>query len=132
MKNIFLLLFVSVAALFAEVKNTYPSLELVNSKTKIIDIRTPQEWQETGLLKGAIPIMFFDERGNYNVDAFLKELNTHVKKGEEFALICRTGNRTKMVSTFLDEKLGYHVINLQGGILYAIGKKLPIEPYKKQ
>ncbi len=130
MKKIFLILIVSVVSLFAEVKDAFPSLELMNSKTKIIDIRTPGEWRETGLLKGAIPITFFDEQGNYDVDAFLKKLNTYVKPGEEFALICRTGSRTRMVSNFLDTKMGYHVINLKGGILYAIGEKLPIEPYK--
>jgi rhodanese-related sulfurtransferase len=131
MKKIFLILIVSVISLFAEVKDAFPSLELINSKTKIIDIRTPGEWRETGLLKGAIPITFFDEQGNYDVDAFLKKLNTHIKPGEEFALICRTGNRTGMVSNYLGTKMGYHVINLKGGILYAIGQKLPIEPYKK-
>ncbi len=131
MKTLVLLFSLLLLPLFAEVKQQYPSIELINSKTKIIDIRTSQEWKQTGLLKGAIPITFFDERGNYDVNVFLKKLTTHVKSGEEFALICRSGNRTGMVSNFLDKELGYKVINLQGGMLYAIGKKLPIEPYKK-
>ncbi|MDD3770998.1 MAG: rhodanese-like domain-containing protein, partial [Sulfuricurvum sp.] len=68
--------------------------KLVDSKIKIVDIRTPGEWKTTGLVKGSIPIMFFDEQGNYNVEAFLGQLNRHVKPNEKFALICNSGSRT--------------------------------------
>lgn len=104
--------------------------KLIDSKIKIIDIRTPGEWKTTGLVKGSIPIMFFDEQGNYNVDAFLGELNKYVKKNEKFALICNSGNRTQVVGKFLGNQLGYSVIDLQGGIQYAIGKKMPLVAYK--
>ena len=127
MKKIILLLLLTIS-LFAELKHEFATQELINSKIKIIDIRTPPEWKETGLLKGSIPIVFFDERGNYNIKAFLAELNRHIKLNEQFALICHTGSRTVPVSDFLS-KQGYNVINLRGGILYAIGKKLPIEAY---
>lgn len=129
MKSFILLFSILTLSLIAEVKNLYPSMELINSDTKIIDIRTPGEWRETGLLKGAIPIMFFDERGSYDIKKFLTQLGEHVKPGEEFALICRTGSRTRTVSNFLDKELGYKVINVQGGMMYAIGKRLPIEQY---
>jgi len=128
--KLFLLITTFFIFAFAEVKNEYPSQKLLDSNITIIDIRTPGEWKETGLLKGAIPIMFFDERGGYNINAFLSELNKHVKPGEEFALICRSGSRTRTVSNFLDKELGYKVINLQGGMLYAIGSHLSVEPYK--
>ncbi|HLD24104.1 MAG TPA: rhodanese-like domain-containing protein [Sulfuricurvum sp.] len=104
--------------------------KLIDSKIKIIDIRTPNEWKTTGLIKGSHPIMFFDEQGNYNVETFLGKLNKVVKKGEKFALICNSGNRTQIVGNFLGKQQGYNVIDLQGGIQYAIGKKIPLEPYK--
>jgi rhodanese-related sulfurtransferase len=104
--------------------------KLLDSHIKIIDIRTPGEWKSTGLVKGAIPIMFFDERGNYNMDAFLGELNKKIKKNERFAVICHSGNRSHVLATYLGKQLGYNVIDLQGGILYAIQKKMPLEPYK--
>lgn len=103
--------------------------KLIDSKIKIIDIRTPSEWKTTGLLKGSIPITFFDEQGNYNAEAFLGQLNKVVKKGERFALICNSGNRTQVVGNFLGKQLGYNIIDLQGGIQYAIGKKIPLHPY---
>ncbi|MDD5211504.1 MAG: rhodanese-like domain-containing protein [Sulfuricurvum sp.] len=104
--------------------------KLFDSKIKIIDIRTPGEWQTTGLVKGSIPIMFFDERGNYNLEAFLGELNKNIKAGERFALLCATGSRTKILGTHLGQKMDYNVISLQGGIQGAIAKKIPLEPYK--
>jgi rhodanese-related sulfurtransferase len=131
MKKIILFTLLSIS-LFAQVKNQYASQALIDSKIKIIDIRTPAEWRETGLLKGSIPIMFFDERGGYDVKKFLSELSRYVKQNEEFALICRTGSRTSVLAPFLDKQLGYKVINLRGGIMYAIGKRLPIERYNQK
>lgn len=103
--------------------------KLYETKIKIIDIRTPGEWQKTGIVKGSIPIMFFDERGNYNVEMFLNELNNNIKPGERFALICDTGNRTKVLGMPLGKEMGYNVIDLKGGIQYAIAKKIPLEAY---
>ena len=103
--------------------------KLYDSKIKIIDIRTPGEWKKTGVVKGSIPIMFFDERGNYNLEAFIDELNKNIKKGERFALICNTGSRTKILGSHLGQSMGYNVIDLSGGITSAMRRKIPLEPY---
>jgi len=123
----FLILAVS---LLAELIHQPLNQKLLNSKIPIVDIRTPGEWKETGIVKNSIPIVFFDERGQYNVEAFLKELNSKVDTKKQFALICRTGSRTKVVADFLSKKLGYNVINLQYGITHAMRQNLPVEPYR--
>ncbi len=110
------LLFVSVS-LFAEVQNVTVTQDFLKKNIPIIDVRTPGEWKETGIVKGAHTIMFFDDRGAYNVNAFLKQLNKEVDTDKPFALICRTGSRTTMISDFLDKELGYKVINLKGGMM---------------
>lgn len=110
----FLLSLMAVSAL-AEVTHTYPDEELLKSGMTIIDIRTQGEWEETGLVAGAIPITFFDEQGQYDARAFLSSLEEHVSRDEPFAIICRTGNRTRAISDFLSDQ-GYQVVNLQGGI----------------
>lgn len=120
----------STAVLMADYTSQPIDQKLLNSKIKIIDIRTLAEWKETGLVKGSIPITFFDERGNYNMNAFLGELNTKLKKNERFALICHTGSRSKILGTYLGNQMGYNVIDLEGGIQLAIAKKLPLQPYK--
>lgn len=115
--------------LFADIRTVEASEEVIKSGITVIDIRTRPEWQETGIVKGAIPITFFDEQGRYDVDAFLKELNKHVSKDKEFALICRTGSRTTAVSDLLS-KQGYNVVNLKGGMRLLLNKGYTPEPYK--
>ena len=115
-----LLLFAT--SLFAELKQEWATEKFLQKNIKVIDIRTPAEWRETGIVKGSYPIMFFDEQGNYDVPKFLKALDKVVKKDEQFALICRVGSRTGMVSEFLANKLGYKVIDLKGGIMKLISE----------
>jgi rhodanese-related sulfurtransferase len=118
------------ASLFAAITNEEASQNLINSKIPIVDIRTPSEWKETGLLKGSIPIMLFDEKGNYDLKVFLEKLNGAVDTKKPFAIICRTGSRTSILAPFLSQKLNYDVINIKSGIVYAKQLKLPILPYQ--
>jgi len=124
-----LALTLSLSSLMADYTAEPISDKLMSTKIKIIDIRTPSEWAETGLVKGSIPIMFFDERGSYDLANFTHELNKHVKKGEKFALICRTGSRTQLVGQHLGTQMGYNVVDLKGGIMYAMRIKIPLVPY---
>jgi rhodanese-related sulfurtransferase len=118
------------ASLFAAITNEEASEQLINSNIPIVDIRTPGEWKETGLLKGSIPIMLFDEKGNYDLRVFLEKLNGAVDTKKPFAIICRTGSRTSVLAPFLSQKLNYNVINIKSGIVYAKHLKLPILPYQ--
>ncbi len=118
MKKTLFGLLILASSLFAEVSNVDVTPKYIEeTKLKIIDIRTKGEWVETGIVRGAYLLTFFDERGKYDIEGFLEELNKIVKKDEQFALICRTGSRTKMISNFLGKKLEYHVINLKGGMM---------------
>jgi hypothetical protein len=63
---------------------------------------------------------------------FRSQLNKTIKKGEHFALICNSGNRSRTLGEHLGNKMGYNVLDLQGGIQYAISKKIPIEPYSQK
>lgn len=123
-------LFLLSTFLFAGVKTVNVTPEIVESGIKIIDIRTKPEWQQTGIVKDSIPITFFDTRGNYDAQKFLDMLSGFVKKSEEFALICRTGNRTTAVSDFLG-KMGYNVVNLKGGIKALMKQGYKLVPYKE-
>lgn len=130
MQKLTLLLLIAVL-MFAEVKHIDASTSLVKSGITIIDIRTAGEWRETGIVHGSKTVTFFDENGNYNARAFLSEVEKYVTKDEEFAVICRTGNRTRAVSQFLSEQ-GYKVINLKGGIRHLIDKEgYKTSPYGK-
>ncbi len=115
MKKIILSLMLILTFSFSEVINIPITSEVVQSGIKIIDIRTKPEWKQTGIINGSKTITFFDELGRYNVPKFLGKLNAYVKKGEKFALVCRTGHRTGIVSKFLADN-GYKVVDLQGGV----------------
>ena len=132
MKKIIILLTLLSVTLFAEVKNSYMTQVILDSSLPIVDVRTPPEWKETGLLKGAIPIMFFNEKGKPEINAFLKELNEKVDTTKPFAIICHTGSRTGMMAPWLSENFNFQVVNIQGGMDYATrGLKMKTYPYKK-
>ena len=118
-------------SLFAELQNIVATPEFLKKDIPVVDVRTPGEWKQTGIVKGAHTIMFFDERGGYNVDAFLKALNQAVNTKKPFALICRTGSRTTMISDFLDKELHYNVINLKGGMMELMRQGYKPAPYEK-
>jgi len=131
MKRVILLLLITITSIFAELKHEWATASFANKGIKIIDIRTPPEWRETGVVKGSYEIMFFDEKGGYDIQGFLKKLAKVVKKNEQFAIICRVGSRSGMVAEFLSENLGYKVINLKGGIMKMIRDGYKTVPYKK-
>lgn len=128
-KLIFIAIFFA-SSLYATLLNEYPTQKLLDSKMPIVDIRTPPEWVETGLIQGAIPIMFFNEAGGYDINGWLRELNEKVDTSKPFALICRTGSRTAVLAPFLAQKLGYKVTNILGGMVYAKAARLAILPFK--
>ena len=132
MQKIIIILSLFISSIFAEVINEYPTQELLNSGIKIIDIRTPQEWKETGLVKGAIPITFWYADGSYNLSLFMSTLQKHIKQGEKFALICHVGSRTSEVSAFLSQEYNMKVVNLLGGMEYLHKKGYKTEKYSEK
>ncbi len=96
----------------------------------LIDIRTPSEWRETGIIEGSHTIMFFDRSGRYDLKSFLQSLSSlGIDKNRPFVLICRSANRTKIVGNFLSDKMGYkYVYELEGGILNWKRHDKPLVP----
>lgn len=108
------------------------TMELYQTGIKIIDIRTEPEWRQTGIVKGSYTITFFDEKGGYDADRFLRSLRQIVHPSEDFAIICRSGNRTTAVAKFLRD-VGYKkVINLKGGVRKAHKNGVPFEAYPRR
>jgi len=124
--------------LMAEVTNLPATIDFVESKKmKIIDIRTKSEWKQMGVVHGAHCITFFDEvtkdnKAKYDINKFLKSLNKVVNKDEQFAIICNTASRTKLVSFFLGKKMDYNVVNLTGGMTKLIKDGYSVDKYDPQ
>jgi len=110
--------------------NVTPDKELLeNSDMIIVDIRTQGEWMQTGVVPGCKTITFFDERGGYDAEGFLKQMDALGGKDVEIGLICRTGARTAQVANFMAQQ-GYNVKNLVGGVMKLMGEGYKLEPYK--
>ena len=117
--------------LMAKVTNVPVTVEFVDSnKIKIIDIRTEGEWKQMGVITNAHLITFFDENAKYDIKEFLKKLDKIIEKDEQFAIICNTASRTKLVSNFLGKKLDYDVINLTGGMTKLVKDGYKVEVYE--
>jgi rhodanese-related sulfurtransferase len=99
--------------------------------TIVIDIRTPEEWVETGTIKNAKRIMFFDQQRKPLVANFMSEFEKLVtSKDQPFILVCRSGSRTNAVTNFLDKKLGYtNAAHLAKGMNQWISEKREVEKY---
>ena len=125
----FLLALVLVPPVQAEVTNidSRQLKALMEQGVPVIDIRRPEEWRRTGVVEGSHLNTFFDKQGRYDVRAWLEKLAPVAGKEDPFILICRTGNRTGIVSRFLDRKLGYKkVYNVDKGITDWIRKGNPV------
>ncbi len=96
----------------------------------LIDVRTPQEWKQTGIPEGAKPIEL--------APTFLAELNrlTGGDKTKPVAFICATGARSNYVATELARRGWKNVIDVAGGVFggpKGPGWKasgLPLTPWK--
>ena len=93
----------------------------------LIDIRRPEEWKQTGVVKGSHLLTAFDDHGRLE-PGFHEKFSAIVKDpSQEFAMICRTGSRTGFLSYFLSEKAGYtKVYSVSHGIEQWIADKQPV------
>ena len=128
---IFVFLFSTKILTAAELINLTTS-DVSNKLTEnalVIDIRTPQEWQNTGIIPGSHPVKFFDKNGKYDADQWLatvKQLQTSPEQG--IILVCRSGGRSGRVGNLLTQKLNMsNVSHLQNGISSWIREKRPTE-----
>jgi rhodanese-related sulfurtransferase len=106
--------------------------QLMKKGVTLVDIRRQEEWQQTGIIKGAHTITFFTRTGRINPN-FKDQFTALVKPNQPVALICRTGNRSRAASQAIAQQLGYKkVYNVSHGITSWISQKRPVIAYKKQ
>ena len=107
--------------------------QLMAEGVAVVDVRTPGEWQATGVVEGSHLLTFFDEKGRYDARAWLAELERLVPGGQPVILICATGGRTGVISKFLSQDVGRAgVHNVTGGISTWIGANKPVVAPKGQ
>lgn len=80
----------------------------------IVDIRSPMEWKQSGVLPDA-RLITFD-----GLERFLTSLRPHIKAGKPVALICASGARTAQAKKLLAGKLDVQVTDIKGGMMSAL------------
>jgi len=128
---IFLFLFNIQTLTAAELINLTAN-EVNNGLSKsalVIDIRTPQEWQKTGLIPGSHPINFFDKNGKHNTNQWLAEVRKlQTSPEQEIILVCHSGSRSGQVGHYLTDQLNMsNVSHLANGISSWIREQRPTQ-----
>jgi rhodanese-related sulfurtransferase len=106
---------VSLTSAFAGVDMSAPDALAASQAAKLtlIDVRTPGEWQQTGVPLGAARIDMNQPPAGF-LEAVLKQ--TKGNKNAPVALICRTGNRSTQMQGFLEAQGFTHVFNVKEGM----------------
>lgn len=104
---------------------------LIDQGAKVIDIRRADEWRETGVIDGSILLTAIDADGRL-VPGFPQALTDAVGRDEPVVVICRSGNRSAVVSRMMSESAGYsRVVDAGGGIRAWLGAGQPVAPCPK-
>lgn len=125
MKRI-LLLGAFCSMLSADVKTIRVTPDVIKNYDQIVDIRTPLEWQETGIIAGVKTITFDPSQK----EAFVNELSKSVDLKKPVAIICRSGRRSAAAAAIIDNA-DLNIINLDGGMGSLIEQGYKTTPYKK-
>lgn len=116
------------AALDLTAQDTYQAMQ--DDSLILIDVRTPEEWVQTGIAEGAHPISMLD-RGFLSQLAQLQEDNP----GKTVAFICASGRRSALVQAELERRGYENIFSVYGGTTGSrnapgwIREGLPISPW---
>ena len=93
----------------------------------LVDIRTPEEWKQTGVVEGALLVTYSTP------ETFLKAVQPQLKPGQRLGLICRSGNRTSRAAQQIAPLVQGIVVDIQGGMNRVLGQGYrPVKPTKAQ
>ena len=106
--------------------NNEQIVELSKTNIPIVDVRSSSEWDQTGVIPTSILLTFFDKEGNYDLDKWYEELSLEIEEGEPIILICRSGNRSRIIAEMMDKEFDNVIYNAKSGITSWIDEKLII------
>jgi rhodanese-related sulfurtransferase len=101
---------------------------MIDQGAKIVDIRRPEEWRETGVIEGSILLTAVDADGRL-VAGFPQALGAAVGRDDPVIVICRSGNRSAAVGRMMSESGGFsRVVDAGGGIRAWLGAGQAVAP----
>jgi len=130
-KRILLLFILLISPLLSAETLSNLNASEVNEKIKagalVIDVRTPKEWKETGIIPGSHPLNFFNEKGQSDPEAWVNKMQSLKSSADqEVILVCHSGYRSGRIGSYLSQKLNMsHVSHLSTGITSWLREKRP-------
>lgn len=109
----------SVAFGFKDISADEVAMFASSGDALIVDVRTKEEWAETGVLQNAALITYFDNQARALKDEFMKSLGevSGGDKNKQIVVVCRTGLRSKLVAGILEREGYKNVYNYKDGMV---------------
>ena len=104
--------------------NNEQIVELSKTNIPIVDVRSSSEWDQTGVIPTSILLTFFDKEGNYDLDEWYEKLRLEIDEDVPIVLICRSGNRSRIIADMMDKEFDNVIYNAKRGITSWINEKL--------
>ncbi len=133
--SFFLTLLLTFGSLSAEELGELSNSDFVKMQPEalVIDIRTEQEWQQTGTIPNSHKLQFFSAEGKYDTEEWIRQMEAlKTNPDQPVILVCRSGSRSSMVGNMLTKQLNMkNVYHLSNGILpyiktgHAVKKDCP-------
>lgn len=82
----------------------------------IVDVRTPPEWQASGVIEGAKLVTFTDPQH------FLSQIRADLAPGQELILVCHSGRRSSAAAAKLAGLIPNRIVSVQGGMSRLIAE----------
>ncbi len=90
--------------------------EMAANGALVVDIRTPGEWAETGVIDGAKLVTFTDP------ESFLAAVGPDLADGRDLVLVCRSGRRSGAAADALQSLIPNRIVSQDGGMSVLIGE----------
>ena len=90
--------------------------KLSKSGISIVDIRTKDEWDKTGVIPQSILLTFFDSSGNYDFKKWYADLKKTTPNYKSIIIICRSGRRSGLVANMINQKYNTIVYDANNGM----------------
>ena len=109
-------------------------IDMIENNAVALDIRTEEEWDKTGVIKGSFPETAFDKNGKFQVYVMdkIRALAASQSQDVNLIFISHDGETASMLANSFSEDLGFtNVSVLKGGILKWLKEDRKLFSHKK-
>ena len=113
---------------FKEISSDEVAMFAGSGDVVLVDVRTAPEWVESGVIERSHLITYFDKDFRPLKDEFMQKFSkvSGGDKNKPIVVICRTGQRSKLVAGILDREGYKNVYNYKEGIIGWLTEKKPV------